>query len=139
MDSDLEITFLVPRDDDRTINRFSRTITEQNEIKVDKVKKMLGYIENEKTCRSVQLLKYFGEQQQGVCGICDVCKNITIQETDVITIKSGILGLLKLKSATSRDLQEELNVVQGLLIKALQELLEEQSIKLNTKNEYQSL
>ena len=139
VDSDLEITFLVPRDDDRTINRFSRTITEQNEIKVDKVKKMLGYIENEKTCRSVQLLKYFGEQQQGVCGICDVCKNITIQETDVITIKSGILGLLKLKSATSRDLQEELNVELGLLIKALQELLEEQSIKLNTKNEYQSL
>lgn len=139
VDSDLEITFLVPRDDDRTINRFSRTITEQNEIKVDKVSKMLAYIENEKTCRSVQLLKYFGERQQGVCGICDVCKKNSIQETDVMTIKSEILELLKLKSATSRDLQEELNVVQGLLIKALQELLEEQSIKLNTKNEYQTL
>lgn len=139
VDSDLEITFLVPRDDDRTINRFSRTITEQNEIKVDKVSKMLAYIENEKTCRSVQLLKYFGERQQGVCGICDVCKKNSIQETDIMTIKSEILELLKLKSATSRDLQEELNVVQGLLIKALQELLEEQSIKLNTKNEYQTL
>lgn len=139
VDSDLEITFLVPRDDDRTINRFSRTITEQNEIKVDKVSKMLAYIENEKTCRSVQLLKYFGERQQGVCGICDVCKKNSIQETDIMTIKSEILELLKLKSATSRDLQEELNVVQGLLIKALQELLEEQSIKLNTKNEYQTI
>lgn len=139
VDSDLEIIFLVPRDDDRTINRFSRRITEQNEIKVDKVSKILAYIENEKTCRSVQLLEYFGEKQQGVCGICDVCKKNTTLETDLIKIKSEILELLKLKSTTSRDLQLELNIVPGLLIKALQELLEEESIKLNTKNEYQSL
>lgn len=139
VDSDLEITFLVPRDDDRTINRFSRTITEQNEIKVDKVANMLAYIANEKTCRSVQLLEYFGEEQQGVCGICDVCKKSTIVETDLLLAKTEILACLQLRSATSRNLLAQVNITQSLLIHALQELLEEQRIKLNSKNEYQIL
>lgn len=138
-DSDLELRFLVPREDDRTINRFSRTIIEQNEVKIDKVSKMLAYIENDKTCRSVQLLGYFGEKQKGVCGICDVCKQKAKGASDVLTVKSRILELLNIKRTTSRNLQDELKVAQGILITALQELVEENSIKLNSKNEYEQL
>lgn len=137
--SDLELMFLVPRDDDRTINPFSRIISEQNEVKIDKVSKMLSYIENEKTCRSVQLLKYFGERQEGVCGICDVCKKNKLGPDDVLSVKSKITQLLKTKKATSKSLQAELNVEQELLIQALQELLEENTIQLNSRNEYEQL
>ncbi|WP_419211359.1 RecQ family ATP-dependent DNA helicase [Maribacter sp. X9] len=137
--NDLELTFLVPRDDDRTINRFSRTITEQNEIKSNKVSKMLAYIENDKICRSVQLLRYFGEKQEGVCGICDVCQLKSLGSNDISRIKLKIVELLKTKWATSRDLQEELDIPQASLVIALQELLEENSIKLNSKNAYEHI
>lgn len=137
--SDLELMFLVQRDDDRTINPFSRIISEQNEVKIDKVSKILSYIENERICRSVQLLKYFGERQEGVCGICDVCKKNKLGPDDLLSIKSKITQFLKTKKATSKSLQGELDVEQELLIQALQELLEENTIQLNSRNEYEQL
>lgn len=137
--SDLELMFLVQRDDDRTINPFSRIISEQNEVKIDKVSKMLSYIENERTCRSVQLLKYFGERQEGVCGICDVCKKNKLGPDDLLSVKSKITQFLKTKKATSKSIQAVLDVEQELLIQALQELLEENTIQLNSRNEYEQL
>lgn len=137
--SDLEVLFLVPRDDDRTINRFSKTIVEQNKVKAQKISTILKYVENDKVCRSVQLLDYFGEKQEEVCGICDVCEKNKVGATDIKKIKVAILHLLKLKKANSRILQEQLNIRQELLFKALQELLEEHKISLNSINEYELL
>ncbi|MGC1515668.1 MAG: RecQ family ATP-dependent DNA helicase [Maribacter sp.] len=135
--SDLELLFLVPRDDDRTINRFSHTIVEQNQIKIEKVSKILEYIENEDVCRSVQLLAYFGEKQGKVCGICDVCRRN--KTTGLVTedLKAKTLRLLEKGSATSKKLQHNLNIEQEELIRIIQELLEENSIRLNTRNEYE--
>jgi len=137
--SDLELLFLVPRDDDRTINRFSKTIVEQNQVKTDKVSKMLGYVENVTVCRSVQLLDYFGEKQKGVCGICDVCERNKLGQSDIVSTKLEIIRLLKVKKATSRELQVKLNIRQVLLVTALQELLEEHHISLNSINEYEHI
>ena len=35
---------------------------------------MLRYIDNDKICRSCQLLEYFGERHTTPCGSCDVCR-----------------------------------------------------------------
>ena len=35
---------------------------------------MLRYIDNDKVCRSCQLLEYFGEKHSTPCGSCDVCR-----------------------------------------------------------------
>jgi ATP-dependent DNA helicase RecQ len=139
VNSDLELMFLVPREDDRTINRFSHTITEQNQVKITKVTTMLDYIENCETCRNVQLLHYFGEKLEHACGICDVCKRNEIGIFDISTIRLMIMRFLKVKKATSRDIQVELSVGNELLITALQGLLKENMIKLNSKNEYEHI
>ncbi|SHK12877.1 ATP-dependent DNA helicase RecQ [Maribacter aquivivus] len=137
--SDLEILFLVPRDDDRTINIFARNIEEQNQLKIEKVTKMLNYIENDTVCRSIQLLEYFGEVQEKECGICDVCISQKLGNTDVVHAKIKIIQLLKQKTAGSQELEKRLNINQDIVIAALQELLEDNYVTLNTINEYQLL
>ena len=39
----------------------------------NKLNKIIEYIKQNKTCRSQQLLKYFGEEQIDTCNICDIC------------------------------------------------------------------
>tara|TARA_R110002051_G_scaffold165130_2_gene235886 strand:- start:1096 stop:2991 length:1896 start_codon:yes stop_codon:yes gene_type:complete len=135
--SDLELIFLVPRDDDRTINQFSKSIDEQNLHKIENVSKMLNYIDNNIQCRSIQLLDYFGEKQNSKCGICDVCISEKLGNTDVIHAKIKIIQLLKTRKANSRVLQISLNINQDIVILAIQELLEDNYIKLNAINEYE--
>ena len=137
--SDLEILFLVPRDDDRTINMFARNIEEQNQLKIEKVTKMLNYIENDTVCRSIQLLEYFGEVQEKECAICDVCISQKLGNTEVVHAKIKIIQLLKQKTASSRELEKRLNINQDIVIAALKELLEDNYVTLNTINEYQLL
>lgn len=137
--SDLEMFFLVPRDDDRTINLFAKNIEEQNQLKIEKVNAMLSYIENDTVCRSIQLLGYFGELQEQPCGICDVCMSQKTENTSVIHAKIKIIKALKEKDAGSRELQLKLNISQETMISALQELLEDNLITLNNINEYQLL
>src|SRR5690606_2159494 len=72
-DSDLEITFLVPREDDHTIYPFARKIEKFNRIKGENLMAMLGYIGNKKICRNRVLLNYFGENSPEKCGSCDIC------------------------------------------------------------------
>lgn len=137
--SDLEMLFLVPRDDDRTINMFAKNIEEQNQLKIEKVTKMLSYIENNTVCRSIQLLEYFGEIQEKECGICDVCMSQKAGNTNIVHAKIKIIKILKEGKADSRELQKRLNIAQEILIAGLQELLEDNYISLNATNEYQLL
>ena len=62
--NDLEITFLVPREDDLTINAFSRNVQDYVATKTSNVASILAYIKNRKLCRNRQLLLYFGEKTE---------------------------------------------------------------------------
>ena len=135
--NDLEILFLVHRDDARTINRFAKIIEDQNQLKVENVSKMLAYIENDTICRSVQLLQYFGETQKGICGICDVCIKNKLGDVDVVDTKLKIIEYLKFNKANSIELHYRLNINQHIIINAIQELLEENQIALNSINQYE--
>ena len=134
--SDLELTFLVPREDGHTINRFARNITEQNELKKFQVDAILGYINNNKICRSKQLLHYFGEKSSKDCGICDVCVNDTSNREELSDLKEQIISLLRKQTASSKKMQSALGCSSNDLVFILKELLEEGSITLNLKNEY---
>ncbi len=135
--SDLELNFLVPRDDDRTINPFSKNIREQNLLKEHQVSQMLLYIENDTVCRSQQLLAYFGEKGATPCGRCDVCKKTIVTNQNIKSVKKSIVHFLALKCASSRNIQQALELENELVLIALQELLEDRKISVNTKNQYQ--
>ncbi len=136
--TDLEITFLVPRDDDRTINVFAKQVEERNQIKVKKVDQMLGYLKTDTVCRSKQILRYFGEKKVSDCGICDVCKRKkSVKSVDFKIIASEIAIVLKEKSRTSRTLINLLDHSETHILKTIQMMLEDGQIKVNSKNEYE--
>ncbi len=136
--SDLEITFLVPREDERTINVFAKKVEELNQVKIDKLAQMLNYINTDNRCRSKQILKYFGEKNVKDCGICDVClRNSSIGAVDFTFISGEILGLLKNKPQTSRALISILDYNDHTILEILQSMLENGQICINTKNEYE--
>src|SRR5690606_38917012 len=69
-ETDTEITFIEPREDDRNINRIAKTIEQQNNLKTKQVHAVLDYVQNTDLCKQVQLLSYFGETEAKPCGQC---------------------------------------------------------------------
>ncbi|MBQ4822530.1 RecQ family ATP-dependent DNA helicase [Aquimarina sp. MMG016] len=137
--SDAEIIFLVPREDDHTINRIKHHLQEQNASKIDKVKAMISFTENDTICKSRQLLLYFGEQETNDCGICSFCiskKNENLI-SDIEEIQRDIIRLLREKNLSSRDLITQLEYPEHLTLEILREMNEHQIIKINHDNNYQ--
>ena len=136
--SDLEITFLVPREDERTINIFAKKIKQIQQVKKDNVESMLTYIKNAKLCRNRQILNYFGETYKDNCGKCDVCIQKNPVNNDIIKIiEQDILQILMVKKESSRGLIKLLTYKESSVILALQRLLEEQRISVNSINQYE--
>lgn len=134
---DMELTFIVPREDERTINVFANKITAINKNKVANVNAILAYIQNNTDCRNLQLLRYFGEKKKDPCGICDVCRDKTgIPSLKVATIEQEILNLLQQNARTSRKLIQLLAHEEDAVLTCLQYLLEDGTIRINNKNEY---
>jgi ATP-dependent DNA helicase RecQ len=137
--SDLDLIFLVPREDDRTINLFANKVREQQQVKIDNIGHILAYINNDKICRSQQVLAYFGEKTRA-CGKCDVClqkNSIDGEVLDLVVLE--IMGLLQKGAQTSRELLLSLPYREETVLRALQQLLEDEKIGINTKNEYKIL
>ncbi|WP_431123890.1 RecQ family ATP-dependent DNA helicase [Flagellimonas flava] len=133
--NDLEIQFLVPREDDRTINPFAKKIKDFNSVKQKNMAAMLDYVQNTRVCRSVFILNYFGEKTSEKCGTCDICtQKDTVPSEE---LKKSIFKILVTAPQTSRQLEQVLGIEEKLILKALQELLEDERIGLNARNEYE--
>lgn len=133
--SDLEITFLVPREDDLTINLFAKKIKDFNQVKQNNMAAMLGYVSNKKLCRSIYLLNYFAEKTAEKCGTCDICtkKKVVASPHD---LEKRVMELLEIRPHTSRQLEKAIGAKEKELLKTLERLLEDERVSLNFKNEY---
>ena len=85
-----KLMFLVPREDDRTINRHEKEINNYLKQKNSKTRELLDYISNNSVCRSIQLLGYFDEPSQKKCGICDVCLRTKKKTLKILNQKFSI-------------------------------------------------
>ncbi|WP_394972365.1 ATP-dependent DNA helicase RecQ [uncultured Croceitalea sp.] len=135
--SDLELTFLVPREDDKTINVFARTIQSLNDAKVANLSKMLSYVDNKTKCRSNYILNYFGEKVKNTCGICDICTSNIDSKISLEEVKSQILTALGAYNYSSRELIDKLAIKDTLILLGLQELLEDDLVTINHTNTYE--
>ena len=134
--TDTEIRFLVPREDDLTINRYSREITQFVKQKEKKSEDFLAYIQNNDTCRNTQILDYFDEKSKKKCGICDVC--LSKKRIKKAAISSEILALLKEENAlTSQEINQHLKANEKDILIHLRQLLSEDQIQINHQNKYQ--
>ncbi|CAL2108278.1 ATP-dependent DNA helicase RecQ [Tenacibaculum sp. 190524A02b] len=89
----VNLHFLIPREDDLSINRISKNVKAYFNQKKKKTTDLIRFVKNDTICRSIQLLSYFDEKNNGKCGICDVClqqKNSTIKD-----LKNDLLKCIK--------------------------------------------
>ncbi len=51
----------------------------RKEAAAQRMDALIGFLTNNRECRSIQLLRYFGEEKSHRCGVCDVC--LALNET----------------------------------------------------------
>lgn len=136
--TDAQISFIEPREDDKTINRIAKIIEQQNKLKQQQVHAMLNYIDNDSVCKSMQLLTYFGEKNLKTCGICSVCiaSNKKPKNIDAATLKKHIIELLEHGDLSSRAIISKLNCSEKDLKSVLKLLLEHNIITITPSNTY---
>ncbi|MCG2610537.1 RecQ family ATP-dependent DNA helicase [Flavobacterium sp. SM15] len=134
--NDSSITFNEIREDELTINRISKYLEQQNEIKVNQFEAVQNYIADKEKCKSSLLLEYFDETEIKDCGICSTClqKKKTLKKPTELA--QDILSLLKKSALTSREIENELKISSEETIFALRLLLENHKVTINSKNQY---
>ena len=129
-----QIQFLLPREDDRTINNIAFDVKRYNTIKLEKINAILNFVTNNSVCRSKLLLNYFDEKLKEDCGICDVCFSRG-NPANSEYLSDQIYEILKMhKQLSSKEIAKQLNVSSTVILKTLQNLLNTDKINLNSQN-----
>ena len=138
--TDSEVIFLQPREDDKTINRIANVVEQQQDLKRSQVDSVLRYINDDTKCKSRQLLAYFGEESDVDCRVCSVCKLVDISEDTKgqNTIRQTIIAALEKEPLNSRRLVEQLPFEKEVILKTIQILLEHGMIKTTASNTYKT-
>jgi ATP-dependent DNA helicase RecQ len=136
--TDASITFLVPREDDKTINPLREEIESSKEKKGAQVASVLKYIKDTSQCKQLLLVAYFGEKNKEPCGVCSFCmaKNSSEEKNNTVDISEKIIELLNENPYDSRSIIENLNFAESDILNALQLLLDKGDIQLNVVNQY---
>ncbi len=71
---DSQISFSQPRLKAEFLNISALHLKERYEDRRRRVQAVIDFLENNKECRSIALLRYFGEKSKHRCGYCDVCR-----------------------------------------------------------------
>ncbi|UGS22988.1 RecQ family ATP-dependent DNA helicase [Flavobacterium channae] len=132
--NDSSITFNEAREDDLTINRVAKFLEHQNKLKQEQFQSVVNYITNETTCKNKMLLAYFDEITENDCGICSYC--FAKKKANPNEITQAVIQLLKKEPLTSREIENQLHISAEATIFAIQLLLENNTISLNSNNQY---
>ena len=134
--NDATIVFNEVREDERTINRVSKYLENQNKQKIAQFESVLQYINEKNICKSKLILHYFGEKAEKDCGICSYCISKKTKGSYTSLIFDKIIGLLKIQDLNSREIQKLTKNSEDTIIFALQDLLENGKITVNPNNKY---
>lgn len=137
LETDATITFMVPREDDRTLNPMARDLEALNRHKRMQLQAVFEFIDEPLMCRSLQILQYFGQDGGAACGICSNCLQKEQQQPqDQEAIAEAIVGLLKETTMDSRSLIEKLIFDPKECLAVLQLLLDSGRIKMTANKKF---
>ena len=132
---DMQLTFLVPREDEKTLYRIQDKVALLSKNRERHLFHMLAYANNTTSCRSRMLLDYFDGGNSRDCGICDVCQQNL--PDDLENLQKSIVGLLQTHPMTARTLVSHLSGKEQSIFLVLRQLLDNGAVAINAKNEYE--
>jgi ATP-dependent DNA helicase RecQ len=135
------IVFIVPREDDSTINPVAGFIKEYNKTKREKIEAVLKFVENDVVCKQVLLLKYFGEKDPIPCGKCAICntEDRDLSRDDMNEIYLNLLRILKKGPKDSREITSILQYKEESILKIIGLLCEKNILERTANNKYKIL
>lgn len=135
--NDSVLHFLMPREDDKTINRIAKIITQQTTLKTNQINAVIEYCNNTKVCRQQLLAAYFEVPLQEVCNNCSNCKPQKRNPKNVAALSTAIIFALRKTPLSAAELKSKLQAHPEDVVAALQWLLEQDDINLDITNRYQ--
>ena len=93
-----QIQFVTERQDTKHFTLSDEIYRDRKEDASRRVQAVIDFVNNDKECRSVQLLRYFGENIKSRCGRCDVCSirnQMRINDAEYDDISKVILDELE--------------------------------------------
>jgi ATP-dependent DNA helicase RecQ len=125
------ITYLQRREDGSNIFISHEVYEERKEQYIRRIRCIEAYAKNDHVCRSRQLLRYFGEENDKDCKKCDVClSNVSenVQENRLATGRNRIIELLDHKDEVTLQDIESIDLSKDIIDNALQQLIDENII-----------
>jgi ATP-dependent DNA helicase RecQ len=135
--NNIQLVFNEVRDEVHTINRISRHLESQNQLKLKQLQSVIDYVENTTTCNSQLILSYFEEIKAEACGICSFCVKNKNKTTVPMNISPEIINFLKSKPSNSREIQNHTKATADAIIFTLQILIEQNIIRITEDNKYE--
>lgn len=135
---DIQLHFLVPREDDRTLNRLGKEVDQLNKNTIRKIKQSIAFVTNDSLCKSRQLLAYFGEEMLEDCNICSVCRqNKNLAKNKESINQSAIIKILsEMGPLEAKSIAHKTNIPVDTTIALLRDLLIRKKIILHQYNKY---
>jgi len=140
-DQDSTINFLVPREDNFTINPLVPYLKQYYKNKKHKIDEIINFVEDQNTCKLIRLLKYFGEKRKEKCGKCSVClaENYKIHhfKNKFPEIKKAIILCLQDQTElNSREITFRLDFSEEEILFTIREMLDKNQLIRTNRNTY---
>ncbi len=114
-------------------------IAKRKQLRKEKMEAVITYTEDITTCRTKQLLEYFGEENDYKCGKCDVCverNKLKLSDLEFEKIKKLMHNVLQEKDLTTLEISKIItSIKEEQIIKVLQWLIDNGKVKLSA-NKY---
>jgi ATP-dependent DNA helicase RecQ len=124
-----QLCFLQERVSSQQLRINMARVEVRKKVYADRLEAMFAYARNRNTCRTQQIVAYFGEKESASCGICDICLKKKAQPMDAAAFKrisDTVITLLKEQPLLFSLLQSKMpDVKRSDLMEVLQFLNEE--------------
>jgi ATP-dependent DNA helicase RecQ len=106
------IQFLTERMDSRHFHLSDEVYKNRKDDAARRAQAVINFVNNDKECRSVQLLRYFGEDIKKSCDKCDVCSSqnkMNINEKEYQDISENIIHELRESDSNIYNVLNKIN------------------------------
>ena len=110
------VVFTSPRCDAKSLLAGGLDYVTQKKHAIQRKEAMVEYIRSTEPCRSIQLLRYFGEQSDRRCGWCDIC--ITQTKEQKAEVEAKVMQLLAQGPMTIQQLLSHFEDIDERLIRS---------------------